>query len=112
MLQELTQYLMDHPVILGSLGVFVLLAVIGGWYVVAHHLHAVLVTMLCSAGFVSGILVFYRGFQADLRDLQIIGAFLIVIFPLVYHQAIHLAKIAFGGAPSPTARGHAKRAGA
>jgi hypothetical protein len=47
-----------------------------------------------------------------LRDLQIIGAFLIVIFPLVYHQAIHLAKIAFGGAPSPTARGHAKRAGA
>jgi drug/metabolite transporter (DMT)-like permease len=112
MFQELTQYLVDHPIILTSLGIFVLLAVIGGWYVVSHHLHAVLVTLLCAAGFVSGILVFYRGFQNDLEDLQIIGAFLIVIFPLVYHQAIHLAKIAFGGEPSATAKGHARRAGA
>ena len=112
MLQELTQYLVDHPIILTSLGIFALLAIIGGWYVVSHHLHAVLVTLLCAAGFVSGILVLYRGFQNDLQDLQVIGAFLIVIFPLVYHQAIHLAKIAFGGAPSATAKGHAKRAGA
>jgi hypothetical protein len=112
MLQELTQYLVDHPIILTSLGIFALLAIIGGWYVVSHHLHAVLVTLLCAAGFVSGILVLYRGFQNDLQDLQIIGAFLIIIFPLVYHQAIHLAKIAFGGAPSATAKGHAKRAGA
>jgi hypothetical protein len=112
MFQELTQYLVDHPIILTSLGIFVLLAVIGGWYVVSHHLHAVLVTLLCAAGFVSGILVLYRGFQNDLEDLQIIGAFLIVIFPLVYHQAIHLAKIAFGGEPSATAKGHARRAGA
>jgi hypothetical protein len=112
MIEELTQYLADHPIILTSLGIFVLLAVIGGWYVVSHHLHAVLVTLLCAAGFVSGILVLYRGFQNDLEDLQIIGAFLIVIFPLVYHQAIHLAKIAFGGEPSATAKGHARRAGA
>lgn len=112
MIQELTQYLGDHPIILTSLGIFTLLALIGGWYVVSHHLHAVLVTLLCAAGFVSGILVLYRGFQNDLQDLQIIGAFLIVIFPMVYHQAIHLAKIAFGGAPSATAKGHARRAGA
>ena len=111
MLQELTQYLVDHPIILTSLGIFVLLAVIGGWYVVSHHLHAVLVTLLCAAGFVSGILVLYRGFENDLQDLQLIGAFLIIIFPLVYHQTIHLAKIAFGGEP-PIAKGHAKRAGA
>jgi hypothetical protein len=112
MFQEFSQYLADHPVILGSLGIFVLLAVIGGWYVVAHHLHAVLVTVLCAAGFVSGILVLYRGYQSDQRDLLVVGAFLVVIFPLVYHQAIHVAKIAYGGAPSATAKGHARRAGA
>lgn len=112
MLQELTQYLIDHPVILGALGVFVALALVGGWYVVSHHLHAVLVTLLCAAGFVSGILVLYRGYQSDLRDLQIIGSFLIVIFPLVYHQAIRIAKIAFGDTPPPIAKGHARRAGA
>lgn len=110
MFQELTQFLVDHPVVMGSAGVFVLLALIGGWYVVYHHLHAILVTLLCAAGFVSGILVFYRGYQSDQLDLEIIGAFLIVIFPLVYHQAIRIAKIAFAGAEPPIARGHARRA--
>lgn len=111
MFQELMQYLADHPAILGALAVFVLLAAIGAWYVVAHHLHSLLVTLLCAAGFVSGILVFYRGWEAGFRDLQVIGAFLIIIFPLVYHQAIRIAKIAFADAP-PVARGHARRAGA
>ena len=111
MFQELSQYLIDHPVVLGSLGVFVLLAVVGGWYVVAHHLHSVLITLLCAAGFVSGILVLYRGYTGEMQDLMIIGSFLTVIFPLVYHQAIRVAKVAFAGAPSPTARGHARRAG-
>ena len=110
MLQEFTQYLIDHPVILTALGVFALLALIGGWYVVSHHLHSVLVTLLCAAGFVSGILVFHRGYQSDLRDLQYIGIFLIVIFPLVYHQAIRIAKIAFAGEEPPIAKGHARRA--
>jgi hypothetical protein len=111
MYQELSQYLVEHPVILGGLGVFVLLAIVGGWYVVSHHLHSVLITLLCAAGFVSGILVFYRGYSGEMRDLMIIGAFLIVIFPLVYQQAIHMAKVAYGdGAPSATARGHARRA--
>ncbi len=96
MYQELSQYLVEHPVVLGGLGVFVLLAIVGGWYVVSHHLHSVLITMLCAAGFVSGILVFYRGYSGEMRDLMIIGAFLTVIFPLVYHQAIRVAKVAFG----------------
>ena len=111
MVQEIMQFLADHPVVVMSLGIFALLAVIGGWYVVYHHLHAVLITLLCAAGFVSGILVFYRGYQNDLDDLKVIGAFLIVIFPLVYHQAIHMAKVAYGGGPA-IAKGHARRAGA
>lgn len=114
MLQELTQYLVDHPFILASLAAFLVLAAIGGWYVVYHHLHAILITMLCAAGFISGIIVFYRGYQADMKDLMIVGSFLIVIFPLVYHQAIHIAKIAFTGETGAVAmsKGHAKRAGA
>jgi hypothetical protein len=110
MFQELTQFFVDHPAVSGLLGLFALLALIGGWYVVAHHLHSVIVTLLCAAGFVSGIFVLYRGYESDLRDLQIIGAFLIVIFPLVYHQAIRVAKLAFGGEEPPIARGHARRA--
>jgi hypothetical protein len=111
MYQELSQYLVEHPVVLGGLGVFVLLAIVGGWYVVAHHLHSVLITLLCAAGFVSGILVFYRGYSGEMRDLMVIGAFLTVIFPLVYHQAIHMAKVAYGGAPRAMSKGHARRAG-
>jgi hypothetical protein len=110
MLQEFTQYLIDHPAILTALGAFALLALIGGWYVVSHHLHSVLVTLLCAAGFVSGILVFHRGYQSDLPDLQYIGTFLIVIFPLVYHQAIRVAKIAFASEEPPIGKGHARRA--
>lgn len=109
MYQEVSQYLAEHPFILASIAGFIALAIIGAWYVIAHHIHAVLVTLLCAAGFVSGIIVLYRGYQAEMRDLMIVGAFLIVIFPLVYHQAIKLAKIAFSGEPA-IARGHAKRA--
>jgi hypothetical protein len=111
MVEELSQYMLEHPVVLAAVGVFVVLALVGAWYVVSHHLHVVLVTLLCAAGFVSGILVLYRGYSGEMRDLMVIGAFLTVIFPLVYHQAIRVAKVAFGGAPSPTARGHARRAG-
>jgi hypothetical protein len=111
MYQDLSQYLVEHPVVLASAGVFVLLAVIGGWYVISHHLHAVLITLLCAAGFVSGIIVLYRGYQSEMRDLMVVGAFLIIIFPLVYQQAIRVAKLAYGGMPSATARGHARRAG-
>ncbi len=111
MFAELSQYLVEHPFILGAIAAFCLLAAIGAWYVVAHHIHAVLITMLCAAGFVSGIIVLYRGYQLEKRDLMVVGAFLIVIFPLVYHQAIRIAKIAFMG-PETMSKGHAKRAGA
>jgi fucose permease len=70
-----------------------------------------MITLLCAAGFVSGILVLYRGYSADMRELVVIGAFLIIIFPVIYQQAIRVAKIAYGGGPSATAKGHAKRAG-
>jgi hypothetical protein len=110
MYQELNQYFTEHPVLVGSLAVFVLLAAVGAWYVIAHHLHVMLVTCLSAAGFVSGILVFYRGYSEGLRDLSIIGAFLIIIFPVIYHRLIRVAKIAFGNGPSPTAKGHARRA--
>ena len=110
MIQELAQYVVDHPMILVAAGIFVALAVIGGWYVLSHHLHAIVVTLLCAAGFASGILVFYRGYQTEMRDLMAIDAFLIVIFPLVYQQAIRIAKIAFADEAPPIAKGHARRA--
>lgn len=110
-IEELQQYLVDHPVVLGAVGVFVLLAIVGAWYVISHHLHAVLTTLLCAAGFVSGILVLYRGYSAGMHDLMIIGGFLIVIFPIVYQQVIHVAKVAYGGAAA-ISKGHARRAGA
>jgi hypothetical protein len=110
MFQELTTYLGHHPVVLSSIGVFVLLAVVGAWYVLSHHLHALLITLLCAAGFAAGVLVFYRGYQSNMRDLMAVGAFLTVCFPVIYQQAIRVAKVAYGGAPSATAKGHAERA--
>jgi hypothetical protein len=110
MLQELVQYVIDHPMILAAAGVFVALAVIGGWYVLSHHLHVIMVTLFCAAGFSSGLLVFYRGYQTEMRDLLAIGAFLIVVFPLIYQQAIRIAKIAFADEAPPIAKGHARRA--
>lgn len=110
MFQELVQYVTDHPIILAAAAVFLALAVIGGWYVFSHHLHAIMVTLFCAAGFASGLLVFYRGYQLELLDLQAIGGFLIVIFPLIYQQAIRIAKIAFADQAPPIAKGHARRA--
>ena len=40
---------------------------------------------------------------------MIIGGFLIVIFPIVYQQVIHVAKVAYGGAATMS-KGHARRA--
>lgn len=111
MLQDLIQYFVEHPVVLAVMGVFGVLAAIGAWYVLRHHLHVVLITLLCAAGFASGLLVLWRGYQSEMRDLMAVGMFLVVIFPAIYHQAIRVAKIAFGDAPSAAARGHARRAG-
>jgi hypothetical protein len=108
LLQEIAAYLLAHPVILGCIGVFMLLAVVGAWYVLSHHLGNLLTTLLCAAGFASGVLVLYRGYSASMRDLMAVGAFLMLIFPIIYQQGLKVARVAFGDA---TAKGHAKRAG-
>ncbi len=108
LLQEIAEYLIAHPVILGCIGVFLLLAFIGAWYVLSHHLGNLLTTLLCAAGFASGVLVLYRGYMEGMRDLMAVGAFLMVIFPVIYQQGLKVARVAFGDA---TAKGHAKRAG-
>ncbi|MGQ0672105.1 MAG: hypothetical protein ACT4N2_04395 [Hyphomicrobium sp.] len=110
--QDLMTYLGEHPAVLAGIGVFLLLAAIGAWYVVSHHLHVLLITLLCAAGFASGALVLYRGVQAEMRDLVVAGGFLTLIFPIIYQQAIRVAKIAYGDGAAPAmAKGHAKRAG-
>ncbi|MBA4171714.1 MAG: hypothetical protein C0511_03420 [Hyphomicrobium sp.] len=113
MIQDVLQYLSTHPGVLAAVCLFLFLALIGGWYVVHHHLKLILVTLLCAGGFASGCLVAYRGVQGDMRDLVAIGLFLIVVFPIVYLQALRTTKIASGmvGGPSAADRGHAKRAG-
>jgi hypothetical protein len=110
MLQDIVQYLAEHPMVMASIGVFALLAMIGAWYVLSHHLHVLLVTLLCAGGFASGVLVFYRGWQGEMRDLMAIGAFLVLIFPLIYQQAIKVAKLAYGDSAHALSKGHARRA--
>lgn len=107
MFQEIVDYLGHHPVVLGTIGVFIALAITGAWYVLAHHLRALLVTLLCAAGFAAGALVLYRGFLANMRDLMAVGAFFMVIFPIVYQQAIRFAKIA--STVTSTGKGQAPR---
>ncbi len=110
LLQELAAYLIAHPVVLGCIGVFMVLAFVGAWYVLSHHLGNLLTTMLCAAGFASGVLVLYRGYTEGMRDLMAVGAFLMVIFPIIYQQGLKIARVAFGDS-SATAKGHARRAG-
>lgn len=110
--QAVVTYLAAHPGQLTVLALFALLAAVGAWYVLSHHLGALLITLLCAAGFASGVLVLYRGFEENLRDLMGVGAFLVIIFPLIYQQAIKVAKIALGnGGPTAMDKGQAKRAG-
>lgn len=112
MYQDLLVYLGDHPAVLGGLGVFAVLAIVGAWYVVTHHLGVLLVSMLCLAGFAAGALVFYRGYGLAMRDLMVVGAFLMVIFPLIGQQLLKVARLAYGdvGAASTMSKGHARRA--
>jgi hypothetical protein len=113
---DLMAYLGEHPAVLTAIGVFVILAMVGAWYVVSHHLHVLLVTMLCAAGFAAGAIVLYRGYQMALKDLIAIGAFLMIIFPVIYQQAVKVAKIAYPtrsiAGPEAMSKAHAKRAGA
>jgi len=88
MLNELIQYLGAHPGVLTALGITAVLAAVGLWYVISHHLQAIMITLLTAAGIGSGLLVLYRGFRADMKDLMGIGLFLIVVFPIIFWQAI------------------------
>jgi hypothetical protein len=88
MLDEAIRYLSAHPAVLSAIGLTAGLAAIGLWYVLYHHLQAILITLLTAAGIGSGLLVLYRGFNADMTDLMGIGLFLIVIFPIIFWQAI------------------------
>lgn len=88
MLQDIVQYFTAHPRLLGLLGVVAVLAVIGLWYVVAHHLKEIVVAVLCFGGLASGVIVLYRGATVPMHDLIIIGLFLIALFPIIFLQAI------------------------
>jgi hypothetical protein len=88
MLDQAISYLGTHPGVMTALCVTALLAAVGLWYVVSHHLQAILITVLSAAGIGSGLLVLYRGFRTGMHDLMGIGLFLIVIFPIIFWQAI------------------------
>lgn len=118
MIHDVIQYLSTHPGMLAALLLFLFLALIGGWFVLYNYYKLILVTLLCAGGFASGALVLYRGAQGSMRDLIGIGLFLIVVFPIIFYQALQTSKVAYGtkagGAdkgPAPADRGHAKRAG-
>ncbi len=88
MLDEAIRYLGAHPAVMSAICVTAVLAAVGLWYVVSHHLQAILITLLTAGGIGSGLLVFYRGFRTEMDDLMGIGLFLIVIFPIIFWQAI------------------------
>ena len=90
MLDELIQYLSVHPGVMTAIGITAVLAIVGLWYVVSHHLQAIMITLLTAGGIGSGLLVLYRGFRADMKDLMGIGLFLVVVFPIIFWQAIKM----------------------
>ena len=102
MVDQTVAYFSVHPAQLSAVGLTAVLAAVGLWYVLAHHLQAILITILCALGAGSGILVFYRGFNSETRDLMAIGVFLVAVFPVIYWQAIKQLE------PMPEPRGRAK----
>ena len=90
MFDDTIRYLGAHPAVMSAFGLTALLAVVGLWYVVSHHLQAIMITILTAAGIGSGLLVLYRGFSAEMKDLMGIGLFLIIIFPIIFWQAIKM----------------------
>lgn len=102
MTAEIVKYFTSHPGLLGALAVVALLAVIGLWYVVAHHLKEIVVAAACFAGLASGVVVFYRGVTVPLKDLIGIGLFLIALFPVIFFQTIGRSKAAQQSKPPAT----------
>ena len=104
MVDQTVAYFSVHPAQLSAVGLTAVLAAVGLWYVLAHHLQAILITILSALGTGSGILVFYRGFNAEMRDLMWIGLFLVAVFPIIFWQAIKQLE------PVPEPRGGRARA--
>ncbi len=91
MLQDVIQYWGEHPAVAGAVVLTIVLALVGLWYVISHHLQVIIITLLCSAGTGSGAVVLFRGISTGMRDLMFIGAFLIAIFPIIFVQAIRIS---------------------
>lgn len=92
MISSTFAYLAAHPVLTTVLALTVVLALVGLWYVVFNHFKLILVTALCGAGLVSGIVVLYRGADAEMRDLIGIGLFLCAAFPVIFWQVVRSQK--------------------
>ena len=106
------QYMQAHPVVSAILGGCAALALIGLWYVVSHHLRAIVTAVICVAGAAAGLVVIWRGVGNDQMDLIGIGVFLIVIFPIFMMQTLKGNRkpvvIGIPGLPHATASGAAQ----
>jgi hypothetical protein len=97
----------QNPTALAVLGVLALLAFIGIWYLITHHWHAIAVAILSAVGTVAGLDVLWQGFQLANRRLMLWGAFVGLVFPLIFYYAVVLAKRApqeTSGAGAPSTR--------
>lgn len=84
----------------GAAAFVALLALVGLWYVIAHHLASILITALTLLGVTAGVDVLRRGWSFDFPDLIVIGIFLVIAFPVFFYQSVLMRK---RGAPPPPA---------
>lgn len=108
--QHSVQYVIDHPIVLAFIVLILALASVGAWYVIAHHLEPLIITLLCVTGFGASFYIFYRGMLSDMNDIAGVGGFLMLMFLVIYVMAFRVARFARKAMP-PIAKGHAKRAG-
>lgn len=109
MVQNIFAYFAAHPGQLTAVLVAIVLAGIGLWYVISHHLQVIVITLLCSGGVASGIAVLYHGAVAGARDLLVIGLFLVAVFPVIFVQALRLSAIAAAAAKTSASHEPARK---
>lgn len=111
MVESIIEYLSLHPIAASMVVVAaMLLAFIGLWYIVHHHLQVIVITLLCTAGVLSGGFVLYRGATNDLKDLILIGLFLLVVFPVIFYREVMMMQSATPAVPpKPEDKLHHKR---
>ena len=97
---DIAEIVGQHPRITMLAVLTLLLAGVGTWYVIQHHLKLILVTVLCGFGFFAGGLVIYRGSQDPV--LVGVGLFLLVTFPLIWMRSIW-SQSAAAKKPAPAA---------